>query len=206
MKIITKSVGVLSANCHIVIEGDEAVVIDPGGNPELIYPHIKGKKLRYVIDTHGHYDHISANNDLKAHFDTRLAASKDELAVLVTPGLNLSIMVDAPFISIVPDILLYDGDTLGFGPHTIEIIHTPGHTRGSICIKIGEVLFSGDTLFYHSIGRTDLPTGSFDELKKSIITKLYTLPDDTHVYTGHGNDTYIGEEKRYNEFVRIDGY
>ncbi|KKK53889.1 hypothetical protein LCGC14_3090260, partial [marine sediment metagenome] len=79
----------------------------------------------------------------------------------------------------------------------------PGHTKGSICIKMGDTLFSGDTLFYHSIGRTDLPTGSYEELEKSIKTKLYILQDDTKVYTGHGEETIIGEEKTLNEFVRL---
>ena len=202
MKIITKSVGILSANCHIIIEDDGAIVIDPGGNPELIFPELKGKKLYYIINTHGHYDHIGANNDLKAYFDTKLLIHKDDYEMLVNPELNLSVMVDAQFISVLPDVLLDDGDELEFFDHKLEIIHTPGHTKGSICIKIGKILFSGDTLFYHSIGRTDLPGGNFEKLKESIKKKLYILDDDILVYTGHGPNTTIGEEKKFNEFVK----
>ena len=120
----------------------------------------------------------------------------------MNPELNLSIMVETPFISLPPDMLLEDGDTLPFDGSELEIIHTPGHTRGSICIKVQNILFSGDTLFYHSVGRTDLPTGSTDDLRESIRRRLYTLPDDTKVFTGHGERTLIGEEKRFNDFVR----
>ena len=204
MEVITRTVGVLSANCHILIKGDEAVVIDPGANPELIYPVIVRKKLVYIINTHGHYDHIGANNDLKSHFDTKLAVHKDDYEMLVNPDLNLSVMVDSQFISVLPDILLSDGDTLDFGGIKLKIIHTPGHTEGSICILTDNMLFSGDTLFYHSIGRTDLPGGNFEKLKNSIVNRLYTLDDDIIVYTGHGENTTIGEEKRFNEFVRLE--
>ncbi len=204
MKVITRTLGVLSANCYILINDDLAIVIDPGANPELIYPLLIGKRLLYIIDTHGHYDHIGANNDLKAHYDTKLAIHKDDYEMLVNPELNLSVMVDSQFISVLPDILLSDGDTIEFGDKTLKIIHTPGHTEGSISILVDNILFSGDTLFYHSIGRTDLPGGNFEKLKTSIIEKLYTLDDSTIVYTGHGEPTTIGEEKRFNEFIRVE--
>ncbi len=201
MEVIAKTLGILAANCFILRNNQEAVVIDPGGNPELIMPVIGKRKLLYIVNTHGHYDHISANNALKAHYDTKLVIGQYDYEMLLDPNQNLSIMVDTPFISITPDKLLQDGDTLPFDRSQLLVIHTPGHTKGSICLKMGGMLFSGDTLFYHSIGRTDLPTGSFEELKSSIQKKLYKLPDDTKVYTGHGEDTYIGEEKKYNEFV-----
>ncbi|UCB46778.1 MAG: MBL fold metallo-hydrolase [Spirochaetota bacterium] len=194
----------LAANCFVLRNDREAVVIDPGGNPEVILPLINERELLYIVNTHGHYDHIAANNDLKARFSTQLAVSKYDSNMLLNPDLNLSTMVDARYISVAPDILLDDGDKLAIGGESLEIIYTPGHTKGSVSIKMGQVLFSGDTLFYRSIGRTDLPTGSFDELENSIRTRLYVLPDDTKVYTGHGEATIIGEEKRYNEWVRID--
>lgn len=203
MEIIAKSLGILTANCFILRNEKEALVIDPGGNFEAIHPYIDQRKLTYIINTHGHYDHIAANNELKAHYDTVLAVGKYDYDMLLNPQLNLSCMVDIPFISIVPDLLLREGDIIRFEGKNLEILHTPGHTKGGICIKIENVLFSGDTLFYHSIGRTDLPTGSYEDLEKSIKSKLYTLPDETKVYTGHGEDTLIGEEKNYNEFVRL---
>lgn len=202
MELIKKSLGMVAANCYIIRNESEALVIDPGGNAEVIYPLIGKRKLSYIINTHGHYDHIAANNDLKARYDTLLAVGQYDHEMLINPALNLSAMFDAPFISIAPDLLLKEGDSIQFEENTLEIIHTPGHTEGSICIKMGGKLFSGDTLFFHSIGRTDLPTGSFKELENSIKLKLYTMPDNIKVYTGHGEDTVIEEEKKYNEYVR----
>ena len=202
MQVITKMLGIMGANCYVLRNDREAVVIDPGGNPELLYPEIGNRRLLYVINTHGHYDHIAGNNDIKARYDTKLAVGRYEYEIIMNPELNLSVMVETPFISLPPDMLLEEGDTLPFDGSELEIIHTPGHTRGSICIKVKDILFSGDTLFYHSVGRTDLPTGSAEALRESIKRKLYTLPDETKVLTGHGERTLIGEEKRFNDFVR----
>ncbi|MBN2325494.1 MAG: MBL fold metallo-hydrolase [Spirochaetes bacterium] len=203
MEILCRTVGLLAANCYILRNGDEAIIIDPGGDPQLLYPCIGDRVLLYVINTHGHYDHIAANNPLKARYDTRLACFETEAQMLFNPDKNLSAMVGARYISVAPDLLLSDGDTLNIGRETLEIIHTPGHTEGSISLRMGTVLFSGDTLFYHSVGRTDLPGGDLDTLRESIKTRLYSLPDETIVYTGHGESTMIGEEKRYNEWVRV---
>ena len=202
IQLISRTVGLLSANCHILRTDDEVVVIDPGGNAEVIYPLIGQRKLKYVINTHGHYDHIAANNDLKARFDTKLLIGEHDSDMLLDPELNLSAMVDRPYISMAPDVLLKNGDRIPFVGKYLEVILTPGHTKGSICLLLDNRLFSGDTLFFHSVGRTDLPTGSFSDLERSIRSRLYTLPDDTKVYTGHGEDTVIGEEKKYNEFVK----
>jgi glyoxylase-like metal-dependent hydrolase (beta-lactamase superfamily II) len=203
MEIIKRCLGMLAANCFIIRNENEVIVIDPGGNAEIIYPYIEDRNLTYIINTHGHYDHIAANNELKARYDTKLAIGALDHELLLDPMLNLSATFDTPFISITPDLLLSEDDSLQFNENILEVIYTPGHTKGSICIKMGDTLFSGDTLFYRSIGRTDLPTGSYDELEKSIKTKLYTLPDNTKVYTGHGEETTIGEEKRLNGFVRL---
>ncbi len=203
MQLIPRVLGIMSSNCYILRNEEEAVVIDPGGNPELIYPDIGRRKLLYIIDTHGHYDHIGGNNALKARYDTTLVVGKHDYTMLLNPQLNLSVMVDSPYISVAPDRLLEDGDRLPFDGGDLQIIHTPGHTVGSICIKTGDMLFAGDTLFYHSVGRTDLPTGSAEDLKASILQKLYVLPDETKVFTGHGEHTTIGEEKRNNDFVRM---
>jgi glyoxylase-like metal-dependent hydrolase (beta-lactamase superfamily II) len=203
MQLIAKTLGIMAANCFILRNEDEALVIDPGGNPELLYPEIGKRRLRYIINTHGHYDHIAGNNAIKARFDTKLAVGRHDHQMLMNPSLNLSIMVDEPYISVPPDMLLEDGDLITFGGADLEVIHTPGHTVGSICIRIGTMLFAGDTLFYHSVGRTDLPTGSSEDLRKSIVDRLYRLPDETKVYCGHGEPTMIGEEKRSNDFVRL---
>jgi glyoxylase-like metal-dependent hydrolase (beta-lactamase superfamily II) len=204
MEIIIKSLGVFAANCFILWNDREAVVIDPGGNPEIIMPEIGDRTLRYIINTHGHYDHIAANNAIKAYYDTRLAVSEEDHRMIMDPRLNLSVMVDAPFISVPPDLILHQGDLLPFGDLEMRVLHTPGHTEGSICLILGEVLFSGDTLFRYSVGRTDLPGGSENKLRESIRSQLYTLPDRMRVYPGHGEPTTIGEEKRHNEFVRLN--
>jgi len=204
MELIAKTLGMLTANCYILRNETDALVIDPGGNPEMILSSIGNRNLLWVINTHGHYDHIAANNALKACFDTKLAVNEEDYQMLLNPQLNLSVMVDTPFISVAPDVLLHDGDIIRFDNQKLEIIHTPGHTEGSICIKMGKTLFSGDTLFYHSVGRTDLPSGSSDALRESIKTRLYTLPDDTKVYTGHGETTLIGEEKKFNDFIQAE--
>jgi glyoxylase-like metal-dependent hydrolase (beta-lactamase superfamily II) len=203
MQLISKVLGMMASNCYVLRNDEEAVVIDPGGNPELLYPDLGNRKLLYIIDTHGHYDHIGGNNALKARYDTTLVVGKHDYTMLLNPQLNLSVMVDSPYISVAPDKLLEDGDSLPFDGTELQVIHTPGHTVGSICIKIRDMLFAGDTLFYHSVGRTDLPTGSSKDLQASILQKLYVLPDETRVFTGHGEHTTIGEEKRNNDFVRM---
>jgi hydroxyacylglutathione hydrolase len=153
-------------------ESEEAAVVDLGGNAEVIYPYVGKRRLTYVIDAHGHYDYIAANNDLKARYDTKLAVGRHDVDMLLNPELNLSGMAFGPFISVAPDLLLDKGDRLPFGGKHYEAIFTPGHTKGSICLTVGNWLFSGDTLFYRSIGRTDLPTGSLEELERSVRTKL----------------------------------
>jgi glyoxylase-like metal-dependent hydrolase (beta-lactamase superfamily II) len=202
MEIITRSLGVFAANCYVLRTNDEAIVIDPGGNPEPILPDIGDRQLLYVVNTHGHYDHIAANNELKAHYDSKLVVSKEDHQMILNPQLNLSVMVDAPFISVAPDQLLNDGDTLQIADHVLQVIATPGHTPGSICLLVGDRLFSGDTLFRFSVGRTDLPGGSDTALRESVLNRLYVLPDETRVYPGHGEKTTIGEEKKNNDFVR----
>jgi glyoxylase-like metal-dependent hydrolase (beta-lactamase superfamily II) len=202
MELIVRTLGMLAANCYLLRTADEALVIDPGGKADILLPDIGSRTLTFVINTHGHYDHIAGNNELKARYDTKLVVGKYDFEMLFDPELNLSVMVDAPYISVAPDLLVDEGDILKIGGKNLEILHTPGHTTGSISIKTDKILFSGDTLFYHSIGRTDLPTGSYEELEKSIRTKFYILHDDTKVYTGHGEVTTIGEEKRHNTFFR----
>ena len=134
MIVETLAVGPLQANCHVV--GCErtgaAVVIDPGGDSDVIIPLLEERELLYIINTHGHYDHIAANNDLKARFSTQLACCKYDSDMLLNPDLNLSSMVGARYISITPDILLDDGDKLSIGDESLEIIYTPGHTKGSV--------------------------------------------------------------------------
>jgi len=202
METVVHPVGLLAANCYILRTENEAMVIDPGGDTEIIVSEIGPRNLARILFTHGHYDHIAAGNELKERFSAPIAVHEADAGMITNPILNLSEMVGEPYVSAGPDIILHGGDIFRFAETQFKIIHTPGHTMGSVCILTGDELFAGDTLFFRSVGRTDLPTGSIDELRSSIITKLYTLPDTVRVYTGHGDDTLIGEEKKHNEFVR----
>ena len=159
--------------------------------------------IKYIILTHGHSDHICGVNEHKAEFpDAKIVAYKDEEAMLENPNLNQSPGFGVPY-STKADILVSDGDELKVGDVTLKFIHTPGHTEGGMCIYVKEAkaLFSGDTLFRQSIGRTDFPGGSYKEIMDSIRKKLFLLPDDTNVFPGHMGTTSIGFEKENNPFV-----
>lgn len=217
-------VGPLEVNCYILWdEGDkEAVCIDPGGNGEEILGVIEkeGLTLKYIVNTHGHFDHVGANGFLKDATGATIAIHRDDALLLekVPHQANFFGMAISPSPS--ADLLLNDGDTINLGSLRLQVIHTPGHTRGGISLLISnfelqianlnsqfprptivgapksEILFTGDTLFAGSVGRTDLPGGSWDELVKSIKDKLLPLGDDVRVFPGHGPETTIGEERR----------
>jgi hydroxyacylglutathione hydrolase len=203
--IKTLIVGPIMANSFILgcEETYEAVVIDPGDEADRILLALAESSLRvrYIINTHGHLDHVGANKRLKE----------------ITGALILIHPLDAPMLNQVassaaawgiaadnsppPDRELEDGDEVNFGNITLKVIHTPGHTPGGISLSTDREVFVGDTLFAGSIGRTDFPGGSFQTIKQSIRQKLFTLNDDVKVYPGHGPATTIGEERRTNPFV-----
>lgn len=201
-------VGPIGANCYVI--GDEATnegaIIDPGDDAQRILQVVKetGLAIRFIMATHGHFDHIAAMKQVKQELDCDFLLHLNDLMFVrrsKKSALNWGIMIEqVPD----PDRYLEDGDILKLGTLELKIIYTPGHSPGGICIYIPSenLVFSGDTLFYGSVGRTDFDGGSMEELLKSIKEKLYTLPDDTVVYTGHGEETTIGNEKAQNMFVR----
>ena len=188
MEIVNLIVGELEVNCYLVgdREKNEWLVIDPGGDEEKILEAIEKRKadIKFIINTHGHPDHTGANNIIKKETGAPLYIHKEDASLLSKP-----------------DHFLKEGDILPLGDTSLKVIHTPGHTRGGICLLAPEALFSGDTLFAGSIGRTDLPGGSLPVLLRSIRDKLFSLPENTKVYPGHGPQTTIGEEKRSNPFL-----
>jgi glyoxylase-like metal-dependent hydrolase (beta-lactamase superfamily II) len=212
MRIHALSVGPLQACCYLVApdKGPEAAVIDPGGDADLIVEQLRYRKLTpiLVLLTHGHIDHIEAVAALKRAFpEAQVCIHERDAEMLGDAGAALASWIGLSLEPCEPDRLLADGDTLALGPHTLEVIHTPGHTRGGVAYLIrqdGEpaILFSGDTLFAGGIGRTDFPGGNYSQLLDSIRERLFALPDETLVYPGHGEPSTIGEERRTNPFLR----
>ncbi|KJS11238.1 MAG: beta-lactamase [Peptococcaceae bacterium BRH_c8a] len=199
-------VGPIEANCYII--GDEqtkeAVVVDPGaeGNRILSRLEKKGLQCKYIILTHGHMDHVGALNEVGEATGAQVMIHKADAGMLTSPSQNLSAFMGAKLKFKEADKLLEDGDKIQLGSITIEVLHTPGHTLGGICLKLDDKnIITGDTLFAGSVGRSDFPGGSHEQLINSIKTKLMTYPDDTTVYPGHGPSSTIGSEKKHNPFL-----
>lgn len=201
-------VGPLQVNCYIVgcESSKEALVIDPGEEGERILSRIGalGLQLKMIINTHGHFDHVGANHLLMERNGGVELLIHSADAVLLPKAkehgqkYGLDVQLSPP-----PTRLLHGGETLNVGTLAIQVIATPGHTAGGISLVIGEDLFSGDTLFADSVGRTDLPGGDQNNLVASIRQGLFILPDATIVHPGHGPDTTIGREKRLNPYVGV---
>ena len=200
-------------NTYIVYDQtSEAVIIDAGCYSQSDvdevkrYVNAKNLKVKYILTTHGHIDHILGIQSLKEIYKVESFAHADDLPLIETSpshALMFGLMLDkAPSI----DRTLKDGDKIPFGNTTIEIIHTPGHSKGGICLFLREqkILFSGDTLFKGSIGRTDLAGGSYEALIASIIHKSLPLGDDVVVYPGHGDSTTIEYERKNNPYLMMN--
>lgn len=196
MEIKTINCGLLETNCYILSEGTDAVIFDPDGDENIILSYLNGLTLRAVILTHGHFDHIGAVDDIcrKTGADMYINAEDEEM--LEDPMKNASFLLPGSSIVCTTQPLLFDGDThLYFGDIHLEVLHTPGHTKGSSCFISGDILISGDTLFRNGIGRTDLYGGNTEE-EFSSIRKLFALEGDYTVYPGHGPNTTLKREKR----------
>ncbi len=198
-------VGALQANCYIVGDSEtkEVVIIDPGAEWEKIYNEIDSNeyKVHYIIATHGHGDHIGAIKDLKGKIDAEVVIHKEDSGMLRDSRLNLSKFTGDGCTQISHDIIVEDEDELLVGQHKFKFIHTPGHTRGGVCILVDKKLFSGDTLFQNTIGRTDLPGGDYQQILNALKNKLMVLSDDIEVYPGHGSSTTIGIERQTNPYI-----
>lgn len=199
------TVGSYLSNCYIVgcENTKESAIIDPGGDFNKIQKCLNelGLTPKIIILTHAHGDHIGAVKDFVENYNTKVYIHKDDASMLNDSNINFSKMITGKNIEIKADVELNDGDIIDLGDLELEIIHTPGHTKGGICVKVENIMITGDTLFNKSIGRTDFPGGSFEEIIKSIKEKIFIYDDDTIIYPGHNSPSTIKSEKMGNPFV-----
>jgi len=208
MILETFPVGLLACNCTIL--GDEqtreAIVIDPGDETARIHQRLTelGLKLKQIVVTHAHIDHVGGALKLKKLTGAPILLNEDDLPLLKMMDAQAAwIGMHTPEVA-PPDGGLTDGQIVGLEHYPAQILHTPGHTQGSVCLHFAplQLLVAGDTLFAGSIGRTDLPGGNFDQIMESIRSRLLALPDETRVLPGHGPGTTIGEERTSNPFLQ----
>lgn len=208
MKVQMFTVGSFLTNCYVACcEGTaEAIIIDPGfddpSEAERVFRFMNENALtlRFIVNTHGHPDHTCGNRIVKERFHTPIIIHEADAHLLGELGRATAEFFGLQSHSPTPDRLLQDGDCVKFGNATLKVAHTPGHSAGGISLAGDKEVFTGDTLFAGSIGRTDFPESSIDEIMRSL-RKLADLPNDFIVYPGHGPATTIGEEKRYNPFM-----
>jgi hydroxyacylglutathione hydrolase len=204
--VLTKIVGDYEMNTIVVWDdaSKEAVWFDPGGDSEQVIQEIesRGLKIKHIINTHGHVDHIAENSAAKAHFQVPLLIHPADREMLTNASENLSIYMDNSVVSPDADGTLDEGDTISLGNETLKIFHVPGHTPGSLVFYHPGFLIAGDTIFRGSVGRTDFPRSSERDLIANLRTKVLTLPDDTIIYSGHGPTTTVAQERRTNPFLK----
>lgn len=202
MNINCITVSMFATNCYIVScpDTNEAVIIDPGAEGKSIKALVDKLDLRikYIVNTHAHVDHIGANGKLKQEYSVPILLNRKDLELYQNPGFGLKLILKKQPL---PDQFIAEGDEVSFGKIKLKVLETPGHTEGGICFLGKRAVFCGDTLFAGSIGRTDLAGGSYDSLIKSIKSKLLTLPPETKVYPGHGPATTVKAEVSGNPFL-----
>lgn len=207
LKIGKFILSVCGTNCYFVYEEGkkEVVFFDPADQGELIYEKLKeaGFTVRAIYLTHGHFDHIAGCNELRKLSGAKVYALEEEEDLLQHVNLNLSMQFGGAY-TVKPDGFVRDGDVCTEGGFSFRVIATPGHTKGSCCYYFEDAgfLVGGDTLFLESVGRTDFPTGSASTLVRSVKEKLFVLPDQVKVFSGHGESTTIGHERQYNPFIQ----
>ena len=195
MKMTTMALGAYQTNCYLAWseESDECIVVDPGYEPERVLAQTEklGKKIVAILLTHGHFDHVGGVKEIAAETDCKVYIHERDLSMpqQMTAG------------RLYYTHTYRDGDVLQLAGLSIRVLHTPGHTLGSVCLTVEDTMFSGDTLFQDSCGRTDLPGGSWTEICASL-NRLASLEVDYKVYPGHGPSTTLAEEKKYNPYMR----
>lgn len=208
MKIEILPVGSLETNCYILSDPDnhEAVVIDAGDEAQYLLRYIESNELQVkaILNTHGHYDHTQANDTLREKTGAPLGIHTDDAELLAVPEKVSSRMMVKANPCKAPELLLHNGDVIPFGKYQLQVIYTPGHSKGGCCFYEAneKVCFTGDTLFRNGVGRTDLYGGNYSVLMHSIRDRLHKLPDDVTIYPGHGPESTMQFERKNNPFLR----
>ena len=202
----TLVVGPIEENCYVLRDEEtgHGLVIDPGDNGQEILAYIRDNQIKVdlLVNTHGHWDHIGAVDFLREALGVKLAIHQLDASMLTASRESMAAYSIFAGSKRPAEILLQDGDTIEFGHCSLQVLHTPGHTKGGICLYGDGCLFSGDTLFAGSVGRTDLPGGDYREILDSVQIKLKDVADDTKVYPGHGPATNMGRERRCNPYLQ----
>lgn len=206
MKVLVLEVGYIGTNCYLAVNEEQkaAVLIDPGGDADKILEIVTQHaiKIEAIFLTHGHSDHIMALDEIRQATGAKVYISEDDAEMLVKANSNLSSYMGAGRQFKPADEFYRDGQTVKAAGLSFKVLATPGHTRGGVCLVCEDIVFCGDTIFSESIGRTDLPGGSYPQLLDSIKTKILTLPDDMKLLPGHGPATTVGWERRRNPFLQ----
>ncbi|QTA86793.1 MBL fold metallo-hydrolase [Desulfonema magnum] len=206
MIIKVLEVGPIMANCYILgcEETKECAVIDPGDETDRILLALaeSALKVKYILNTHGHFDHVGGNKKMKDATGADILIHPLDAPMLNSLSASAANWGFSADDSPAPDRTIEDGDTISFGNITLKVLHTPGHTPGGVSFYTNGNIFAGDTLFQGSIGRTDFPGGDYETLISGVRNKLFVLEDDVNVFPGHGPATTIGREKRFNPFFR----
>lgn len=209
LKVTTLTFPCFSANCYLITDEStgESLLVDPGSYGDRQRDFIKSQgieSLKYILLTHGHFDHMIGVERFRNAFGGEVVVHENDSDKLSSAvgSLYSRFEREIPFASATADIIVKDGDRLPFGGGEIEVIHTPGHTKGCVCYKIGDCLFTGDTLFRGSIGRTDFPDSNQNEMLASL-KKLYSIEGDFKVYPGHEGTSTLSYEKQTNPYMKL---
>ena len=204
MKVSYKVFGDLDNNCYLLLDEttNKSALIDCTVADDRMRELIGDTELQYILLTHGHFDHIGGVRDIKKEYGCKVVISSVDAPMLSSGKASLAAFCGAEQNDTEPDITVQDGDEIEVGTLKIKVLSTPGHTSGSVCYVVGDALFSGDTLFYCSCGRTDFPTGSSDDMIKSL-KKLASLDGNYKVYTGHNQLSDLDFERKYNPYMNL---
>lgn len=203
MKVISEKFGSMDNNCSLIIDEktNQSALVDCNEFSQKMIDMIGDTDLKYILLTHGHFDHIIGAKSVKEKYGAQVVISKEDEPMLNSSKLSLAVFCNAPQNNVDADIIVKDGDEITLGEIKIKVMATPGHTSGSVCYIAENCIFSGDTLFYCSCGRTDFPSGSHEQMMSSL-QKLKALDGDYKVYTGHNNLTTLDFERKNNPYMK----